>query len=132
MSEQKTPEVEVIEPTRPGRRRRYSAEEKRQFLDEAEAPGSSMSAVARRYGIAPSLLFRWRRLEDEGALQSLGADEHVVPESKVRNLEHQVRELQRLLGKKTLENEILKDALELTRSKKLLLPGSSPRRGGTR
>ncbi|MBS2029508.1 MAG: transposase [Deltaproteobacteria bacterium] len=120
----------MIERTRPGRRRRYTAQEKRQILDEAEAPGSSMSA--RRYGIAPSLLSRWRRLEDEGALPSLGADEHVVPESKVRNLEHQVRELQRLLGKKTLENEILKDALELTRSKKLISPGSSPRRGGTR
>jgi transposase len=132
MTETKTLEVEVIEPTRPGRRRRYTAEEKRQFLQEAAGPGSSISAVARRYGISPSLLFRWRQLQDEGALESLDAEEHVVAESKVRQLEAQVRELQRLLGKKTLENEILKDAIELARSKKRFLPGSLPKRGGTR
>ena len=121
--------VEVIEPARPGRRRKYSAEEKRRMLDEAAA--SSVSAVARRYGISPSLFFRWRRLADEGTLSSLGAEENVVPESEVRHLQGQIRELQRLLGKKTLENEILKDALELARSKKLLSPGSLLKRGGT-
>jgi transposase len=53
----------------------------------------------------------------------------VVPESELREAKARIRELERLLGKKTLETEILKDALELTRSKKLisrsLLPGSS-------
>ena len=33
-----------------------------------------------------------------------------MPASEYRALQHQVRELQRLLGKKTLENEILRDA----------------------
>jgi transposase len=108
----KTPEVEVIVPARPGRRRRYSAEEKRQILREAEEAGNSMSAVARRYGLSPSLMFRWRRLRDEGALEGLDAEERVVAETKLRQLEVQVRELQRLLGKKTLENEVLKDALD--------------------
>ena len=45
-------EVQVIESPRPGRRRRYTAQERLSFLQEAEAPGSSVSAVARRYGIA--------------------------------------------------------------------------------
>ena len=55
----------------------------------------------------------------------------MIAETKLRQLEVQVRELQRLLGKKTLENEVLKDALDLARSKKLLLPASSAKRGGT-
>jgi transposase len=42
----------------------------------------------------------------------------VVPASEYRALQHQVRELQRLLGKKTLENEVLRDALELAQPKK--------------
>jgi transposase len=50
-----------------------------------------------------------------------GADESVVPVSHVQALEHQVRELQRLLGRKTLENEILKEAVEVARAKKWLL-----------
>jgi len=41
-----------------------------------------------------------------------------------------IRELHRLLGKKTLETEILKEALEhATRSKKQRLPPSLPKDG---
>ena len=67
-----------------------------------------------------SQLFRWRCLRDEGTLASLGAGEAVVPESELKSLQAQMRELQRLLGKKTLENEILREALEIARQKKLL------------
>src|ERR1700737_368611 len=100
----KIPEVEVIAPARPGRRRTFNPEEKRRILDEAAAPGSSVSEVARRYGVSPSLLFRWRRLMDEGSLAGLDAGENVVPQSELKQLQAQVRELERLLGRKTLEN----------------------------
>src|SRR5262249_49343609 len=70
-----------------------------------------LSAVARKYGVSAAQLFRWRRLAEEGALEAMGAEEAVVPESEVKQLRHQIRELQRLLGKKTLEAEILKEAL---------------------
>lgn len=125
----KIPEVEVIVPARPGRRRRFNAEEKRRMLDEAAAPGSSMSEVARRYGVSPSLLFRWRRMMDEGSLAGLDADESLVPQSGVKQLQAQVRELERLLGRKTLENEVLRDAVRLAREKKLLLRSPSSRKG---
>jgi len=39
----------------------------------------------------------------------------------VRRLEERVRELQPLLGRKTMEVEILKEALELARAKKPIL-----------
>src|SRR5262245_22064941 len=123
------PDVEIIDLPRTGRRRRFSAQEKRRLLDEAAAPGASVSSVARRYGVSPSLLFRWRRLMEQGSLESLGADEPVVPESEVKQLRMQIRELQRLLGKKTLEAEILKEAIELSRSKKLLLRSRSSEPG---
>lgn len=124
------PEVEILDAPERGRtRRRFAVEEKRSFLEEAARPGSSISLVARKYRISTSQLFRWKRLSEEGTLSSLGADEAVVPESDLREAKVRIRELERLLGKKTLENEILKDALELTRSKKLisrsLLPSSS-------
>jgi transposase len=38
-----------------------------------------------------------------------------VPASDYRALQNQVRELHRLLGKKTLEAEVLKEALEVRR-----------------
>ena len=40
--------------------------------------------------------------------------------SEVRALKKQIRELERLLGKKTMEVEILKDAIEIAREKKLI------------
>jgi DNA replication protein DnaC len=59
----------------------------------------SVSLVARQHGVAPNQLFTWRRLYAEGALSAIGAGEEVVPASEYRALQHQVRELQRLLGK---------------------------------
>jgi hypothetical protein len=42
----------------------------------------------------------------------------VVAASEYRALQQQVRELQRLLGEKTVENEILREALDLAQPKK--------------
>jgi len=86
----------------------------------------SVSLVARQHGIAPNQVFKWRRLYAEGALSAVGAGEEVVPASEYRALQHQVRELQRLLGKKTLENEVLRDALDVVQPKKRLLRSPSP------
>jgi transposase len=124
----KIPEVEVIKEARPGHRRRFSAEEKRKMLDEAATAGESVSSVARRYGIAPSLMFRWRREMDEGSLAGLEAGEPVVAQSELRQLQAQVRELERILGRKTLENEILKDAVRIGREKKLILRSPSSKK----
>jgi transposase len=63
--------------------------------------------------VSPNQLFTWRRLAEQGALTATAAEEEVVPASAFRAQQEQIRELQRLLGKKTLEVEILKDALEM-------------------
>ncbi len=44
-----------------GTRRSWTLEQKRAILAEAKNPATTVSAVARRRGVAPSLLFRWRR-----------------------------------------------------------------------
>jgi transposase len=111
--------VEVV--TSVQRRRRWSPEEKRALVEEAEQPGMSISAIARKYGIHPNQLFKWRKLMYAGALSAMRADEEVVPISEVKVLKAKVRELERLLGKKTMEVEILKDAIEIAREKKLIL-----------
>lgn len=45
----------------PPRRRRWSDEQKLAMVAEAARPGATLSLVARRHGISPSLLFRWRQ-----------------------------------------------------------------------
>lgn len=51
-----------------------------------------------------------RDLDGRGAA-AVGSDEPVVGSSEVRRLEERVRDLERLLGRKTMEVEILKEAL---------------------
>ncbi len=108
--------VEVI--TSVQRRRRWSTEEKVRIVEETYLPGNSVSLVARRYGIAGNQLFT--RLMAQGALTAAGAGEEVVPASELRAAHQQIRELQRLLGKKTLENEILREAVERVAAPKKL------------
>jgi len=114
------------------RRRRWSAEEKRAMVEEAEQPGMSISAVARKYDVHPNLLFTWRRLMREGALEAVRRDERVGPISEVKVLKARIRELERTLGKKTMEVEILKEALEIVREKKLMLRQPLSERDDTR
>ena len=44
------------------RRRRWSRNEKARIVGETLIPGAVVSEVARRHGVAQSLLFTWRRL----------------------------------------------------------------------
>jgi transposase len=125
------PKSEVL--SGPERRRRRTPAEKLAIVAETYGPGVTVSLVARRHGIAPNQLFLWRRLASQGALTATQSEEAVVPASEYRSLQSQVRELQRLLGKKTLEAEILKEALEVAAgSKKHLLRSLSWPRDGLR
>lgn len=108
--------VEVI--TSVQRRRRWSTAEKVRLVEEAMQPGMSVSFVARQAGVSPSQLFAWKRRMLEGGHAAVQADEDVVGTSRVRELEKRVRDLERLLGRKTMENEILKEALDVARPKK--------------
>jgi transposase len=66
-------------------------------------------------------LFAWKRRMLEGGAAAVHADEDVVGASRVRELEKRVRDLERMLGRKTMEAEILKEALDLASPKKPVL-----------
>jgi transposase len=123
------PKAEVL--TGPERRRRWSVAEKLEMIAESREPGVTVSLVARRRGVLPNQLFTWRRLAEQGALTATQADEEVVPASAFRAQQEQIRQLQRLLGKKTLEVEILREALDVAAdSKKRTLRSLSLPKGG--
>lgn len=109
-------EVEII--TDGGRRRRWSATEKLRIVEETLDERTRISVVARRNGVAPNLLYRWRRLMLEGGSVAVAEDDDVTSNKVVRQLEERVRELERQLGRKTLEAEILREAVDKARSKK--------------
>jgi transposase len=124
----KSNQIEVITSTE--RRRYWSATDKKAIVEQTYERGMSVSLIARKYDISPSQLFTWRRLMEEGSLEAVSSSDGVAPKSQVRALQKQIRELERLLGKRTLENEILQDALKLAQEKKLISRQPWLRKGG--
>jgi transposase len=58
-----------------------------------------------------------RRLLLEGGRVAVAEDDDVTSNRVVRQMEDRIRELERQLGRKTLEAEILREALDKSRSK---------------
>ncbi len=119
-------EVEVI--TGVQRRRRWTPEEKLEWVKKTMEPGMSVSLVARQAGITASQLFQWRKAYTEGSLVAVGANEPVVPASELQEAMKRIKQLEAALGRKTLENDILKEAVDYAKAKKWiarspLLPG---------
>ena len=51
----------IVPPPREGSRRKFNEADKRRIVEEAGRPGASLSEVARHYGIAARVLFRWKQ-----------------------------------------------------------------------
>ncbi|MFN8658373.1 MAG: transposase [Candidatus Obscuribacterales bacterium] len=100
------------------RRRRWTNEEKKAIVRETEGPGASISAVARKYGIAPRLLFAWRRQLTEELALTVKSGAKIVPISVVKDLETKIQELEEALARKQEEVDALSRALAMTTNAK--------------
>jgi len=110
------------------RRRRWTPEQKLEIVKQTNEPGSSVSMVARQFGISAAQLFQWRKAYLQGSLMAVGANETVVPASELQEAMRRIKQLEGALGGKTLENEILKEAVDFAKAKKWIarspvLPG---------
>ncbi|KNA39686.1 transposase [Escherichia coli M114] len=105
-------------------RKRKTSQEKIAIIQQTMEPGMTVSHVARLHGIQPSLLFKWKKQYQEGSLTAVAAvaavaaGEDVVPASELAAAIKQINQLQRLLGKKTMEVEILKKAVGYAQARK--------------
>lgn len=91
------------------------------LVQEASQPGMTISYVARRHGIAASLIFGWRRRMSEGGKEAIRADDEVVSKAEILALQKQVRELQRCWAKRPLRTRSCARQLK-SRTKKMYDP----------
>lgn len=104
------------------RRRHFTQDFKRSIVEQLLSETAGPAELCRRYNIASGQLYTWKRQYAGGKLDP--------DPSREAELEARVRELERLLGKVTLENEFLKKAvrnsLKQTQKKESLLPKTAP------
>jgi transposase len=108
------PPIDIL--SGPERRRRWTAAEKVAIVNETYEPGVTVSWSPAGTALLQTSSFTGASWPPR-ALDGGGRGEEVVPASDYRALQNQVRELQRLLGKKTLEAEVFREALEVVDSK---------------
>lgn len=93
--------------------RTFSLEFKRQVVEEFLG-GEGAAQLCRKYNICSSLLYHWKDMYSRGRFNN--------EPTEVGALKDRVEKLERLVGKLTLENEILKKGLQVSLSR-------SPRNG---
>jgi transposase-like protein len=94
-----------------GKQRRFTAEEKRAILAEAEQAGVTVTAVCRKHRIAATQFYRWRALADQGAAQALKAEGRGRSKGNGQGEEERLRaEIDRL---RAVVSEITAENLEL-------------------
>lgn len=91
-------------------KRTFSKEFKRQVIEEVLSGEISTAAACRKYTIAYPLVQRWKKDYSLGRLDN----EPTTP----AGYEERIARLERMIGKLTMENEILKKALQQTLSQK--------------
>lgn len=99
-------------------RRRWTFLQKLRVAQESSVPGMTITSVARKYGMAPSQLFRWRKLLLKAGQEIVLGTDQGFAHVELRELKRRVRALERLLGRATLENEILRETVALQKSRR--------------
>lgn len=94
--------------------RNFSLEFKRQVVEEFLSGESGAAQLCRKYNICPGLLYPWKDMYSRGRLNNKPTQEGA--------LQDRIDKLERLVGKLTLENEVLKKAFQNSLSR-------SPRAG---
>ena len=91
--------------------RKFSLEFKRQVVEEFLG-GEGAVQLCRKYNICSSLLYHWKDMYGRGRFNN--------EPTEVGALKDKVEKLERLVGKLTLENEVLKKAFQnsLSRSQR--------------
>ena len=93
------------------KKRVFSAEEKMQIIREAEERG--VISTCRKYDLANSLFYKWKRQFNERGIDGLQGQYHRVNPA-VRELEKENERLKKIIARQALELEVKSEMLKKT------------------
>ncbi len=91
-------------------RRYFTTQFKQEQIARVDRQELTLSELARELAVQPSVVRRWQHLSAKGSSAAVESNQEVVPVSELRTAQQRIRELERALGKKTMEIEILQAA----------------------
>lgn len=98
-------------------RRLFTAAFKQEAVQRVGRGECTVAELSRELGVSQALLHRWKRRMEGGATVAVQADEDVVPASTLKAAQQRIKELERALGRKTMEVEILEAARDEIKKK---------------
>jgi len=102
-------------------RRFFSTQFKQEQIARAARQELALSELARELAVQPSVVRRWQHLIAKGGSAAVASNQEVVPIGELMAAQQRIQELERALGKKTMEVEILQAARDEVRKKTPLL-----------
>ena len=93
------------------KKRVFTAEQKMEVIREVEQNG--MVATCRKYDIAQSLYYRWKRQFDQHGIDGLQGQYHRV-DPELKELEKENERLKKIIAKQALELEVKSELLKKT------------------
>ena len=101
---------EAEKPLPGGARRVFTTEQKLAILQQWHE-GIPVTHICRQHALNSKVFYRWKKQLDKGFSDRQPTE--TVPKAKAVQLERRIEELERALGRKALEVDILKKAFEL-------------------
>lgn len=88
-------------------RRKISVAFKRQVVEELLSRGASLGQLSRRLEVSSGLILHWKKRYEAGGFTE-------GPSSDEKELRSRIEQLERMVGRLTMENDLLKKAVEFT------------------
>ncbi len=92
-------------------RRTYSTAFKRQVVEELLSGSATKGQLSRQYELSTGLIGHWKKRYGEGKLVE-------GKSANVKSLEAKIRDLEQMVGRLTMDNDLLKKAMEHTLQKR--------------
>jgi transposase len=90
-----------------GERRKFSAAFKRQAVEELLSGVTTLAQLSRRLDISSGLILHWKKRYEEGGLAE-------GPSRTEKEFLSRISQLEQMVGRLTMENDLLKKAVEYT------------------
>jgi transposase len=102
----------------------FTPEFKRNVVQQIQNGEKTLAELSRELDMYPTVIRTWKRQYEAGASTPVTANEGVVPASQLREAQQRIRQLERWLGRKQMEIEILEAAREIIEKSSWLRKGS--------